>query len=162
MEISDTISGEYIFPIDEVGGDNGVVGYCRRSFDIECALDYINEVGELALQLEHYCFGVSNEGSFDSYYDLVQVVKIGDPTETECPEPSSMMRSESSPSTPAGVVSINPTGLGADINRDGVVDEDDATYFAAHWTAESRMADMNNDKIIDSADVTAFAAAYGS
>jgi len=169
LMLDDTEEGEYIFPIDETGGENGRLSYCRRSFDLACAIDYIDENGEMSLQfdhLQHAPYGVCNECTFDSYYDLIQVVKIGDPSITECPEsdpgPGEGRPSMSSSESPPAGISVNPIGVGADINRDGVVDEADATFCATLWTAASLLADMNNDKVIDSTDASLFAAAYGS
>jgi len=170
LSICDTEDGEYIFPIDEEGGENGLLSYCRRSFDIDCALNYISSIGHLSLQFEHLSHDAAEQGAFNSYYDLIQVVKIGDPSISQCTESDpgpggngpSMFSSESSePPAPAGV-SVNPIGVGADIDRDGDVDEGDAAFFSSLWTAASLLADMNNDKVIDSTDASLFAAAYGS
>ncbi len=118
----------------------------RRTFDVCDASRFMSSSGQVKLLARHVTTLPCGEFHFQSAYDLIQVIRLGDPpctaivSEGECEDCVGMAQS--------------PTG--PDINMDESVDSADLLMMGSAFGAGEYVADYDADGSVTSEDVVTF------
>lgn len=118
----------------------------RRTFDVCDASRFMSSSGQVKLLARHVTTLPCGEFHFQSAYDLIQVIRLGDPpctaivSEGECEDCVGMAQS--------------PTG--PDINMDESVDSADLLMMGSAFGAGEYVADYDADGAVTSEDVVTF------
>jgi hypothetical protein len=150
IEVQDDPTGcgdGYRFHVSMEDAEYGYWLYMRRSFDVQNATEFVSNLGQLSVQLTQQSDDTDAYGLV-SYYDLVQVVRIGG--DELCAYAEGPEQFLAGPGE--GDLSMSAERRGPDMNADGLLCIEDFLAFDSCWNSGAFIADYNNDGVVDAVD----------